>query len=480
MNGNIFNWFIPRLSASSQSEHELMRVFVFTHLLGPLIAQPMAIYLYFISPELSLPLIILIVGIFLFGTLPFALKTTGNLKLCAILSFVGLTSASLFGTFFYGNFNSPFLPWLIVSLLLGFMYLGRHVELVIGLFVACILVFVAAAWTFGFPTLVETDLLEPVAWLSIVSASIYMSWMVLYYAQVSAMRRELSAESERFQTTLQELRKAHALCEETSRVRSAFFAKMSHELRTPLNVIIGYSEVLIEDVEDAEGEDSESWSDLQRINKAAGHLLSLVSHVLDEETGEDDEKELDVTTFTLADMVADIEATARPMVEANGNEFRISCEYGRETLTTDRTKVRQILLNLLSNAGKFTERGAIVLTVEAYRVGSDRRIRFLVADTGIGIAEEALGNLFQDYMQADATISGRFGGTGIGLSLVRRLSVLLGGDVTAHSIIGEGSQFTAEIAADVRDLSDVEVEANGMIETKAADTFKIAEIAKAA
>lgn len=449
MGETIINMFIPRSLVSSHTERELMKIFVFTHLLGPLIAQPMVIYLYVISPSINAPMTILTAGVCAFWALPFLLRYTGDLRLCATLSFVGLTSVSLFGTYFYGNLASPFLPWLIVSLLLGFFYLSKNVALVIGLFSLCVGVFSCAVLLFGLPTIVDARHLQPVAWLSIVAASIYMSWMVVYYAQICAMRMDLSAESERYQATLAKLRSAHGVAEETSRKRSAFFAKMSHELRTPLNVIIGFSEILIEDVADEDGEDAASWEDLQRINKAANHLLSLISHVLDEETGETQLDDLDVTEFALSELVADIEATARPMIESNGNEFVIHCVRSCEILWTDRTRVRQILLNLLSNAGKFTQAGKVTLSIEVDKIGIDTRIRFSIADTGIGITPEAMGRLFQDYMQADASISGRFGGTGIGLALTRQLCILLGGDVSVESTPGAGSTFTVEIAAEV-------------------------------
>jgi signal transduction histidine kinase len=447
----LINWFIPLHSIRGQTNIELARVFVFTHVFGPVIAQPMAIYLYFASPALSLPLAVMVFGIWAFWLLPFVLRRTGNLTLSAMLSFQGLTTLALFGTFFYGGFSSPFVPWLIVSLLLGFCYLSKRVRLVLSIFVADLCIFGAFFVMYGFPHLIPISQLHILGWLSIVAATVYMSWMALFYARIIALRSELEVEAERYRATLKELEKARAVAEQSNRNRSLFFAKMSHELRTPLNSIIGYSEILLSEFESSGAEDAQCSSDLKRINVAGKHLLSLVAEVLDLDKMEMGVVSVEPTSFSLGNLCDEVVASALPLVEKNGNSFVLDCPNRVETVHTDRKMLRQMIINLLSNAGKFTEAGTIKLHLGVDPGMGDDRLCISVTDTGIGISPTAIPHLFDDYMQADASISNKYGGTGIGLALTRKFSVLLGGAISVESMPGKGSRFTIDISANLRD-----------------------------
>ncbi len=456
MDNAIINWFIPEKIIRGRTNIEMARIFVFTHLFGPVIAQPMAIFLYIVSPEINFPLEVMATGIYSFLTLPFVLRYTGNMVVSALLSFQGLAAISLFGTYYYGGFSSPFLPWLIVSLLLGFFYLSKKAYLVIGLFAADIMIFLGFLGWSGLPNTVPLEDLRILAWLSIVAAVVYMSWMALYYARMIALRTELEIEAERFRTTQRELEKARAVAEQINHHRSVFFSKMSHELRTPLNVIIGYSEILLEDTADIAGEDQQKIKDLGRINKAGKHLLSLVSDVLDTNTIENDAHALDIAEFTLGELIDEVIASALPLIEKNNNRLNIECPNRNETVRTDKTKLRQMLINLMSNSGKFTNHGKVTLHLSIEKGIADDQLHAFVSDTGIGIAEDALPKLFQEYIQADASISKQYGGTGIGLAITRKLSVLLGGEVTATSKLGEGARFTIDIPAILKPDNKIE------------------------
>ncbi len=447
LENKLVNWFVPA-GIRGRTNVEMARIFVFTHLFGPVIAQPMAIYLYFVSPEINFQLQVMVAGIYSFLTLPFVLKYTGSMKIASLLSFVGLAAVSLFGTYHYGGFSSPFLPWLIVSLLLGFFYLSKNTKLVMGLFTAIVGVFLTFLLRNGLPSTVPVEDLRILSWLSIVAATVYMSWMALYYARIIALRSELQHEAERFRATMEELEKARAVSEEVSRHRSLFFAKMSHELRTPLNVIIGYSDIMLDDAKH-DGGNTQTVSDLERINKAGKHLLSLVSEVLDTDKIVNDVNAVDVSTFTLGDLIDEVVASALPLVVKNGNKFDIDCNQRQASLHSDRTKLRQMLINLLSNAGKFTKNGTVSMKLSVDNGIAGDRFHVEVSDTGIGIAADALPKLFQSYIQADSTISSRFGGTGIGLAITRKFAVLLGGEITVTSKPEKGSQFVIDLPARV-------------------------------
>lgn len=449
-NNKLINWFIPPDRIRGRTNIELARIFVFTHLFGPLIAQPMAVYLYVVEPVHNYAFYLMATSISAFWLLPFLLRATGNMTLMALLSFQGLVSASLFGIYHWGGFSSPFLPWLIISLLLGFFYLSKRVKLVLTLFAADIAIFMAVFLQWGFPMRVPIEDLHFLGWLSIVAATTYMSWMALYYARMIAMRSELQVEAERYLQASAELHRAREISERIGQERSLFFSKMSHELRTPLNAIIGYSELLLEDNEDAQEGESQRARDIGRINAAGKHLMSLVSDVLDSDTLESDATNIQIQRFTLADICDHVVASALPLIEKNGNRFVVDCPQPDEEIVTDRQKLQQMLINLLSNAAKFTENGEVTMRLIVEDSLADDRLHAEVIDTGIGISKENIAKLFDQYIQADATISNRFGGTGIGLSIARKFSMLLGGSINVESTLGKGARFFIDIPAKLK------------------------------
>ena len=240
---------------------------------------------------------------------------------------------------------------------------------------------------------------------------------------------------------------ARDAAESANRAKSAFLANMSHELRTPLNAIIGYSELLEEEV--AGGSPEDLVADLQKIRTSGKHLLRLINSVLDLSKIEAGKMTLFVETFDIAKLVEEVGTTAAPLVEKKGNRFVVRCDPDLGSLKGDVTKLKQILLNLLSNASKFTENGEIALAVarEADREGN--WISFRVSDSGIGMTPEQLGKVFQAFTQADAATTRKYGGTGLGLALSRRFCQMMGGDVTVESVFGKGSTFTVRLPSDV-------------------------------
>ncbi len=237
----------------------------------------------------------------------------------------------------------------------------------------------------------------------------------------------------------------HAL--EASRTKSAFLANMSHELRTPLNAIIGYSELLEEDAETQN--DQKFVDDLYKIRKAGNHLLNLVSMVLDLSKVEAGKMELHVDTFDIEHTVSDIVDTFYPIANKNNNSLVVKCPKSIGSMTSDSTKVRQALMNLLSNACKFTHDGEIELKVKRETLDGKDRVIFTVSDTGIGMTLDQQQKLFSDFTQADSATSIKYGGTGLGLSISRRFCQLLGGDILVDSVPKEGSIFTITLPAEI-------------------------------
>jgi signal transduction histidine kinase len=243
-----------------------------------------------------------------------------------------------------------------------------------------------------------------------------------------------------------EIQEKSRLLAEASQHKSQFLANMSHELRTPLNAIIGLTEMLREDAEHAK-QDTEP---LDRVLGAARHLLALISDILDLSKIEAGRMELHLETFSVVPVIQNVARTIEPMATKNSNCLVIDCPTDLGTIHADQTRLRQSLLNLASNANKFTENGTI--TIAAHQEQEDGRewMTLTVSDTGIGITPEQMGKLFQEFSQASSATASKYGGTGLGLAISRRFCQMMGGDITVESEPGRGSTFTIRVPRSVQ------------------------------
>jgi signal transduction histidine kinase/FixJ family two-component response regulator len=276
--------------------------------------------------------------------------------------------------------------------------------------------------------------------------------------ELKTRTRELEGEIIHRKQTQEELLKAKHAAEDASRAKSAFLANMSHELRTPLNAIIGYSEMLEEETRDS-GK-AENLHDLRKIQSAGKHLLSLINDVLDLSKIEAGKMGLHLETFDVSLMVDEMVTTLQPAIAKNSNNIRVRMADDVAMMRADATKVRQILFNLMSNACKFTDHGTISLDVSQSTMEGQEWIRFRVKDTGIGISAKQQEKLFQEFTQADATISRKYGGTGLGLAISYRFVQMMKGRISVESQQSQGSTFTvylpAQVTLDVTEAALVE------------------------
>ncbi len=246
-----------------------------------------------------------------------------------------------------------------------------------------------------------------------------------------------------------EVAKAKDAAETANRTKSLFLANMSHELRTPLNAIVGYSEMLQEEAVERNLQDF--GADLQKISNSGRHLLGLINDILDLSKIEAGKMELSLEIFDIATLITEVASTIGMHSEKNGNTLEVSHAPDIGVMRGDLSKVRQGLFNLVSNAAKFTHNGQIKVLAERQVMDGSEWICFQVSDTGIGLSAEQIVRLFQPFTQADASTTRRFGGTGLGLALTRRFCQMMSGDVTVHSVAGEGSIFTIKLPATLSD-----------------------------
>jgi signal transduction histidine kinase len=226
---------------------------------------------------------------------------------------------------------------------------------------------------------------------------------------------------------------------------------MSHELRTPLNAIIGVSEMLREDAE-AFKQDTEP---LDRVLGAGRHLLALINDILDLSKIEAGRMELQLESFALAPMIADVVKTIEPLAAKNANRVAVNCDDAVGALHADQMRLRQALLNLMSNANKFTEKGTIAIVAHQGQENGRDWITLAVSDTGIGMTPEQIGKLFQEFSQASSTTASKYGGTCLGLAISKRFCQMMGGDITVESEPGHGSTFTIRLPRLVDTPKDV-------------------------
>jgi PAS domain S-box-containing protein len=270
--------------------------------------------------------------------------------------------------------------------------------------------------------------------------------VVATYADIT----ELKQREAELAGLVHELEVARDAAQEASRTKSSFLANMSHELRTPLNAIIGVTEMLQEDAREFNRDDE--IEPLDRVQRAARHLLALINDILDLSKIEAGKMDLVLESFPIATLIDDVVRTVELIASKNDNRIVVNCPDTIGSMYTDQIRVRQALMNLVSNASKFTSNGTVTVSAARGRTADGERVEFAVTDTGIGMSPDQLAKLFQEFSQADSSTTRKYGGTGLGLAISRRFCQMMGGDISVESELGRGSKFVITLPVHVGDI----------------------------
>ncbi len=355
-----------------------------------------------------------------------------------------------YAVFYGGGILAPFSIALTLAPVVATVISGRLSGIIWGLITAAFIAAIEALRIAGYecPNLNPETGTELLATIASLATLLILGWISIFSEELKARAiQEVENAAQQLEMAVAEEAKAKAAAEHAiaaNTAKSVFLATMSHELRTPLNAIIGYSELVEEDLGERLGEHQES---MKRIRNSGKHLVHLISDILDLARLEANKLEISADDFDLNKLLEELKATFQPLAGKRGNVIVARCELQVGSIFHDRVRLRQILINLLGNAIKFTEDGLITLGARRMQEGDKDWILLTVTDTGVGIPEEKLSTIFQSFVQVDSSFDRTYEGSGLGLAIVRKLCIMMGGSISVSSTLGNGSTLSLRLPA---------------------------------
>jgi len=442
----LIDYFVPASLENDRSGANQARMFLISHTMGPILGNSVPLALYLFDPTPGMDVLVLAASITAFWLFPPLLRREWNYKWLVMASVANLNFCILWSCYFYGGVASPTLPWILIIPILSLFYIGGERQLqphLLGISGGAFLLFLIAYFYFE-PAANDMPVvaMQGLGLVSTTAALCYIATMAIYYSRIFDAGLELEHEVKRRMKTTDELRSAIAAADRASSVKSEFLARMSHELRTPLNAVLGYTELLREDSEDIG--DTASIKDIDRIHDAASYLIRLINMILDMSKIEAGRMSFDYRSHDLKLVIDRAVENVQPLMARNRNQVDVTSFGDLDRVTIDQGRFLQVVESILENAAQHTVNGIITISAsgDATWRGAEA-FQLTISDTGEGIPEGELPMIFESFGAArEASDDGRYGGTGLSLTVMKKMCHAMRGTVEASSTEGKGSTFT--------------------------------------
>ncbi len=436
--------FLPTGLRADGEAAKQARMFLGSHIFGPILSTPALLALVVFDPTPGRDLILTAISLYGFWVLPVLLRAGVPYNFLVVLSLVNLHFTILWTCYNYGGVGSPISIWVLIIPILAVFYIGGNEAMRPVLLIsssASFLVFlIGDTWFSPGPNDMPEAARTGVGLVSTVGTLCYVAAMSIYYARIFDAGVDLENEVQRRRRLAVELRKAVSVANRASASKSEFLARMSHELRTPLNAIIGYAQLLKEEAEDTDDEGLAS--DVDQILDAGDYLVRLINLILDLSKIEAGRMELHVGTHEIRPLVAEAIEDRLQAIEDGNNQLRVVLEAAPSAAEVDRSKLMKMIGAILENAAQHTKDGTITVSSRTFLQGGREFFTVSVEDTGRGIPADLLPAVTDTFALTRMNPSGRFGGTGLSLTIAARLCQLMGGYIDVGSRAGHGSRFT--------------------------------------
>jgi signal transduction histidine kinase len=437
-------YFIPPAMRADREASNQAKMFLISHSMGPILGNAVPLAVLVFNPTPRLDAVILAVAITMFWVFPFLLRWGVKYEVLVLTSVVNLNFCILWSCYFYGGVSSPTLPWLLTIPILSLFYIGGEKRLqphLLAISAGSFAIFLAVYNAFPPPPIdMPPTATHGLGIVSTTAALCYVATMAIYYARIFDAGVELEKEVRRRRAIMDQLREAVAAADRDGSAKAEFLTRMSHELRNPLNAVIGYSQILRE--ETAEDGQTVMLEDVDRIHEAGQYLLRLVNMILDLAKLEAGRMQFDLKAHPMGELVEQAIAAKGRIIELNGNAVVLDLDPALPEIQVDRVRFAQVLEAIVENAAQHTQQGTLTIRSRERAFGDATGFSIAVIDTGAGIDPVVLPTLFETFTASRDASNGRYGGTGLNLTVTHHLCKAMGGTIEVESTLGQGSCFT--------------------------------------
>lgn len=445
-------YFLPPGVRAERQAANRARMFLFSHLFGPFLGLTVPLVLYLLDPTPGADILLLAASIGGFWVFPFLMRAGVDYRTLVQLSVLNLHLAILSGCYNYGGINAPTVIWILIIPILCVFYTGGERSMNRRLLFVSLASFAIFFLLYNAFPPAETDLPDTATFglgiVSTIATLCYVGMMAIYYARIFHAGADLENEVQRRRRLAVELRKAVVAANRASASKSEFLARTSHELRTPLNAIMGYAQLLKEEAE--ETADEALAADVDRILDAGEYLVRMINLILDLSKVEAGRMVLHLKPTDIGEIVTEVVDRRRDLIGERGNQVRLMLDSAPGAARVDGTQFRKAVDAIVENAAQHTENGTI--TIGSGRMLKEGREYFTVSieDTGEGIAPDLLPSIMESLAMSRSASGGRYGGTGLSLTVANKLCQVMGGHIDVSSRPGRGSRFTIVLPLDAQ------------------------------